>query len=147
MRVLQRWLAVLAMVSIVACEYIPFSGGELEGTVAPAPADWSGVAHESVIQLETDPANPYSVKLWVVALGPALYVHAGANQTTWVDNIETSPNVRILIGDKIYELRAEQVEDAAVFEQFSAVYETKYGTRPRNENIAEVYLYRLAPRS
>ena len=53
----------------------------------------------------------------------------------------------MLIEHKIYELRAEQVTDASVFAQFSDLYETKYGSRPRNDNIEEVYLYRLLPRN
>ena len=146
MHLLSRSSLVIALLLSTGCEYIPFSGSELEGSVATAPSDWSDVAQASVIRLETNPADPYSVKLWMVDLGPALYVHAGANRTTWVENIEVDPNVRLQIGEKVYELKAERVTDAATFKQFSDAYEVKYDTRPRNDNIGEVYLYRLEPR-
>ena len=147
MQLFSRSILVFAFMLSAGCEYIPFSGSELEGTVAAAPSNWSEVAQARVVRLETNPTEPYSVKLWIVGLGPALYVHAGANRTTWVENIEADPNVRLLIEDNIYELRALQVTDAATFKQFSDAYEVKYGNRPRNENIDEVYLYRLDPRS
>ena len=40
-------------------------------------------------------------------------------------------------------MRAEQVEDAKVFKAFSNVDECKYGRRPRNEIMSELYLDRL----
>ncbi len=63
-------------------------GGELEGEVTSAPKDWSFSDETSTIQLETRPEDPYSVNIWAVSLGPALYVHAGANQSTWVEHME-----------------------------------------------------------
>ena len=55
------------------------------------------------IQLETRPADPYSVNIWVIALGEHLYVHAGANRSEWVEHMEADPNVRLRVGDSIYE--------------------------------------------
>ena len=141
----QLLLTILSLL-LTGCSYIPISGGELHGTVAPIPSDWSELARISVIQLETRPAAPYSVKLWAVAVGSSLYVHAGTNHTTWIENIEHNPDVRVLIGESIYKLRAFRVTDAAEFKRFSDVYEKKYGRRPRNENIVEIYVFRLDPR-
>lgn len=141
-----RRALVCVLVLLASCSYIPIAGGELEGTVVPAPASWPQVAATKVIELETNPAKPYSVKLWVIAMGSSLYVHAGANHTTWVENIEQNPHVRILIGESIYELEAERVTPAGEFVRFSDSYEKKYGSRPRNENISEVYLFRLQAR-
>ena len=135
-------IACLAIL-ISGCGYIPFSGGKLEGTPTPNPADWTEIAAADIVELETNPSDPYSVKLWILGMGPNLYVHAGANRTTWVEHIEADPRVRLLIGDNLYDLKAVQVQDQAEFEAFAAPYEAKYGNRPRNENIAEIYLYRL----
>jgi hypothetical protein len=44
-------------------------------------------------------------------------------------------------------MSAVRVEDPAEFAIFADAYKKKYGTRPRNENVAEVYLYRLGARS
>lgn len=64
-------LAAALLVS--ACDMIPFSGGALQGELTPIPADWTQAASASVIQLETNPAEPYSVKLWIIGNGDDLY--------------------------------------------------------------------------
>ena len=145
-RVKRHLLAATLLLLLAGCGYIPFSGGELEGNVVQVPADWSQLSRVDIIQLETNPAEPYSVKLWVVDLGASLYVHAGANRATWVENIEKNADVRLLSAESIYELRATRVQDAGEFAQFSDAYEAKYSTRPRNENVAEVYVFRLEAR-
>ena len=139
----RRFLLATLLLLLAGCQYIPISGGKLEGQVAPVPSDWSVLEGISVIRLETNPDDPYSVKLWAAAIGASLYVHAGDNHTQWIENIEQNPDVRVLIADTIYPLRAVRVNDAAEFKRFSDVYEKKYGMRPRNENIAEIYVFRL----
>ena len=138
-------LAVL-LLTLSACGYVPFSGGELNGTLTPHPGDWTEAASPDIIELETNPQDPYSVKLLVIGAGENLYVHAGANRATWVEHMEQDPNVRLKIGDALYELRAERVTEQAEFDAFAAVYEGKYGNEPRNGNVDEAYLFRLLPR-
>jgi hypothetical protein len=122
-------------------------GGALEGTTLPAPESWSFTDDVDTVQLETRPADPYSVNIWVIALNDALYVHAGANRATWVEHIEADPNVRVRVNESIYELSASRVEAQEEFDRFSNAYEAKYGRRPRNESVVEAYLFRLEPRS
>jgi hypothetical protein len=126
--------------------FVLLPGGALEGKVAPLPESWAFTDEIDTIQLETRPAEPYSVNIWVIALGEHLYVHAGANRSTWVEAMETDPRVRLRAGENIYELAAARVTDAAEFESFADAYEKKYGRRPRNENVGEAYLFRLGPR-
>jgi len=121
-------------------------GGALEGQVATTPDDWSFTDEVDTIQLETLPADPYSVNIWVIALDSHLYVHAGANRSTWVENMESDPRVRLRVGEAIYELTAARVATQEEFDRFSDAYEKKYDRRPGNENVAEAYLYRLTPR-
>ncbi|MEM9621481.1 MAG: hypothetical protein AAF993_07530 [Pseudomonadota bacterium] len=139
-------LLLSTLLVLGGCGYIPFSSGALQGTVTPPPSDWTNAADPSIIELETNPAEPYSVKLWVIGLGPAAYVHAGANRTTWVEHIESNPDVRLLVDNNLYELRATRVTSAEEFNTFSDAYESKYGNRPRNENVNEAYLFRLTAR-
>ncbi len=142
-----RGLLLAMLIAVAGCaEYLPFAGGRLEGEVMPPPADWTELASAKVVQLETNPADPYSVNLWAIGDGPRLYVHAGANRTTWVEHIDADPDVRVKIGPAIYELRAERVTDAAEFRRFADAWEAKYGNQPRNGNVAEAYLFRLLPR-
>ena len=77
------------------------------------------------------------MNIWVIALDPHLYVHAGTNRSTWVENIEADPNVRLRVNDSIYELEATRVDAQEEFDRFSDAYEKKYGTRPRNESVRE----------
>jgi hypothetical protein len=148
MRIAVLAVALLSIGSHMGCSgpTVLLPGGALDGTKTQAPADWSFTDETSTVQLETRPSDPYSVNIWVIALGPNLYVHAGANRSEWVDHMETDPNVRLRVGDAIYELSAARVTEQAEFDRFADAYERKYDRRPRNETIAEVYLYRLASR-
>ena len=139
-------LFLLALGNWGCAENIPFSSGALEGEVVVNPADWSAVGAPSVIQLESQGEEPYSVNLWVIGEGEKLYVFAGDNRTTWVEHIEANSQVRLRSGGNIYELQASRVTDADEFEWFAQAWDEKYGHRPRNENVAETWLMRLRPR-
>jgi hypothetical protein len=126
--------------------FLLLPGGALEGETVAVPPSWSFTDAVSTVQLETRPADPYSVNIWATAAGDSLYVHAGANRSTWVEHIEVDPNVRLRVGDSIYELVAARVVAQEEFDRFSDAYEKKYDRRPRNENASEAYLFRLGPR-
>jgi hypothetical protein len=141
-------LIVISIVSAAGCgrPFVLLPGGALEGKPASVPESWAFTDAVQTVQLETRPADPYSVNVWVIAIDPSLYVHAGASRSTWVENMEADPNVRLRVDESIYELSASRVAEQAEFDRFCAAYEKKYGRRPRNENIAEVYLFRLTAR-
>ncbi|MDJ0786890.1 MAG: DUF2255 family protein [Myxococcota bacterium] len=126
--------------------FVLLPGGALEGSTAAPPTSWAFTDEIDTIQLETNPAEPYSVNIWVVALDEHLYVHAGENRATWVEHMDADPAVRLAAGGSIYELTAARVVDQAEFDRFSEAYDEKYGLRPRNENVAEAHLYRLSAR-
>jgi hypothetical protein len=140
-------LPLILLLTLSACsEYLPIAGGELEGTVSPLPAHWSELATTKIVQLESTDEAPYSVNLWMAEVGGAPHVFSGDNRAAWVENIAGNPDVRLKIGEEIFELRAIRVTDATVFETFAQTWEAKYGNRPRNESVDETYLFRLAPR-
>lgn len=141
-------LALVWIAPIAGCgrPFVLLPGGALEGPTVSAPESWSFTDAVKTVQLETRPADPYSVNIWVIAVGGSLYVHAGANRSAWVENLEADPNTRLRVNDSIYELAAARVDDQAEFDRFSDAYERKYGRRPRNGNVAEAYLFRLRPR-
>lgn len=144
------WLATgpFALTVLLGCgPVLLLPGGELSGPVEPAPTDWGFTDEISTIQLETRMAEPYSINIWAVGIGDRLYVHAGANRSRWVEHLVVDPLVRVRVAGKLHPLRASRVEDPAEFAEFAAAYEKKYGVRPRNEKVAEVYLYRLGARS
>ena len=127
-------------------EMLPFSSGQLEGTVVPGPEDWRPVAAREVVQLESQPSEPYSVNIWVLGEESHLYVFAGGTKANWIEHIEVDPNVRMKIGESIYELKAERVLDPDEFERFAQGWESKYGRRPWNEDVNDTYLMRLTAR-
>lgn len=135
------------LLCVLGCgPFVLLPGGALEGTKRPVPEDWAFLADTGTVQIETRPSDPYSVNLWATELGPVVYLHAGANRTAWIEHLEVDPNLRMRVGDALYELRALRVETQAEFDRFAAAYDAKYGVRPRNEDVAEVYLLRLEPR-
>ncbi len=143
-----RVTTLLVSLLTAACggPFVLLPGGALEGPSAAAPESWAFTDAVKTVQLETDPADPYSVNIWVIADGPALYVHAGANRATWVEHMEADPAVRMRVGERIYSLAATRVEEQSEFDRFSDLYEKKYGRRPRNGDVTEAYLFRLAAR-
>jgi len=148
------WKPLLALTLLVSAAplagcrepFVLLPGRALEGEVAAPPESWSFTDEVSTVQLETRPSDPYSVNIWATAAGNELYVHAGANRSAWVEHIEADPAVRLRVNGSIYELVASRVESQEEFDRFADAYERKYGRRPRNENVAEVYLFRLRPR-
>ena len=143
------WMAAgpFALACLLGCgPVLLMPGGELSGPVEAAPSDWSFSDEISTIQLETRPADPYSINIWAVGLRDRLYVHAGANRSRWVEHLMADPLVRARVGGKLYPLAATRVETAEEFAAFADAYQKKYGLRPRNENVSEVYLYRLEAR-
>jgi len=140
---------VFAVIAVIGGGYFAWMmlpGGVLSGTATSVPADWTGIEVPDVVRLESNPAEPYSVKIWIVPLGEELYVHAGANRSAWVEYIEQDSAVRVLMDDRLYDLQAARVTEADEFARFAEAYESRYGVRPRNENVNEVYLFRLSAR-
>ncbi len=142
-----RLIAMSSLFLVASCApFLLLPGGKLEGTAAPTTSDWAFTDEVKTVQLETRPEDPYSVNIWAVGMGPLLYVHAGAKRSRWVENMEANPDVRVRIEDKLYDLQASRVEGQDEFTRFSNAYEEKYGSRPRNENVMEAYLFRLEAR-
>jgi len=138
-------LALVALFSINACSspFVLLPGGALGGQSASLPPNWVFLDEIDTIQLETNPADPYSVNIWVVGVGETLYVHSGTNRATWIENMENDPSVRLQADGSIYDLAANRVTSQAEFDHFSEVYEEKYGNPPRNASVSEAYLFRL----
>jgi hypothetical protein len=145
-----RVLILVAVILAAAGVYFAnmmLPGGALTGTTTPVPADWSQVEVPDVVRLETNPAEPYSVKIWSIPVGDKVYIHAGDNYNTWVQYIEKDPAVRLLVEDRLYDLHAERVTAEEEFAAFAVAYKARYNTEPRNRNVSEVYLFRLTARA
>ena len=100
-------------------------GGELAGPERGAPAQWAQVP--DTIQLETRPADPYSINIWGVALENDLYVATGPEGANWTPYIDADPTVRVRLDEEVYPLRAVLVDDADEHARVTSGYEVKYG--------------------
>jgi hypothetical protein len=122
-------------------------GGKLEGESQPAPSDWAFAGDSGIAQLETNPAEPYSVNLAYTVLDDVLYVNAGGTETQWVKNMKADPEVRLLVEDTLYDLRAERVTSKEEVAAFSQAWLAQSTFRRDPEGYDEVWIYRLIARS
>lgn len=149
--------AAVALLLLVACGPVgSLPGGPLTGKVHEgAVTDWRFTDSVKDAQLETNPADPYSVNVWCAQAGGKLYVptamgsgdeHPGERQ--WVRNLTLDPNVRVKLGDEIYLLRAERVTDPAEFETAKSALLKKYAMDRREIDPGrEIWIFRLDARS
>lgn len=112
-----RWLSsvllVLVLLSIgiaIAAPIGPMPGFRLGGSPAPAPAQWSAVTLPDEVLLATPGGLlPHVVIIWIVEFDERLYV-VGAPDSNWVVRATHSPDVRLRIGDDVYDMRATRVQ-------------------------------------
>lgn len=122
-RVRVVWPAVLVLLAACGEPFGPFSGGELTGRPAAPPARWTDVP--DVVQLEVRPADPYSVNVWSVGIGPDLYV-ATREEGDWVAHLRSDAGVRLRMDGAVYALRAAVVEDGDERRRVADAYLRKY---------------------
>jgi len=124
--------------------FIGFPGGALSGTEQPKPADWSGTAEVSTVQIETRPSDPYSVNIWGVGVGPDFYIATSPEGTAWSQHLDSDPGVRLRVGDVIHPLKAVPVTDEAERKRVYDSYIQKY----EYDDIADTagLIYRLDTR-
>jgi F420H(2)-dependent quinone reductase len=124
-----RALLVAVALTAAACGPTFFMhGGRLDGELVGAPVeDWSFTDDIRRIQVETNPADPYSVNAWCVAQGPRLWVTVGSGEgTPWGRNMLADPRVRVRVGGRLYARRAVRVDDEREIELVRALYQAKY---------------------
>ena len=130
----------------------PLSGGALSGDEAPLPAEWTFASEIEQVQLETRPADPYSVNTWIGVVGGNLYIPTSLilgeedpGQRAWVQHVQSDPNVRLRIEEKVYALKAIRVEDEATINNVKTSLLAKYGEEP-TEHSDRAWVYQLTTR-
>ncbi len=141
-------LLFLCLLALACGPLGPLPGGELSGVVATRPPqDWSFTDEIDTVQLETRLSDPYSVNLWGVGIGDRFYLASGrGGDAKWVEHIAESPDVRLRVGDTIYELRAVRVPIETEGDRFLAALKHKYDWEPSGEERDAAWLFRLDPR-
>lgn len=95
-------------------------GGALKGptaSLASAPVP----ATDTVIVLETQPADPYSVNINAVVIAGVLHIDP-TRERRWYQHMAEDERVRLRLegSPTVYLARAEAVQDPAVLERFEA---------------------------
>ncbi len=149
-------IAVLVVVLVtLGCTPIGETPGlRLGGAGAAAPESFAFVQENEVIQLEARVSLlPRVVIIWGVGFDDALYVW-GDPESGWVRRVAERPDdVRVRVGDNVYELSATKVNDASEKKRAVAAYQAKYAEaldeifgRPATVDDFEL-IYRLTPRN
>ena len=142
------FFASIAMLVVAACEpTFVFAGGELGGTERTMPSDWGFTEDFGTVQIETRPADPYSVNVWGVGVDRNFYVAASdASEATWAQAIKAEPRVRLRVGNDIYALLAERTDDPQELAGVIDAYIDKYGGERDRSFIRHAWVFRLGPR-
>ena len=117
-----RRILLLASIFEAGCSgpFMVFPGGAISWDTAPY--DQTAVDPEvSVLQTETNPADPYSVNLGFFRIGDDIYIDP-AEDRRWYQHIKTDPRVRIRFdgSSAVHEMQTEEVTDPAIVAQFEA---------------------------
>lgn len=144
-RVSLRYLLLLPLILAAGCDepFIVLSGEKLAGESVAPPEDWTEANEADVVQLETRLADAYSVNLWMAGIGSDVYVATGDDDTNWTVNLATDPDVRLRIGNSIYELTARKVTDLAERKKVAAEYVKKYGLDEDDNWVLDGQVFRL----
>ena len=141
-------LSLVATITTVGCNgpFLVMPGGQLDGDLQPAPADWTFAGEYGFIELETNPDEPYSVNIVFTVMEGRLYINAGDTETQWVQNMNANPIVRLRIDGALYELEAERVLDADEIARFGKIWTSRSMFSRDPAELDEVWVYRLAAR-
>ena len=127
-------------------------GIRLGGSGVGAPDGFALVQHSEIIQLEAQGLLlPRVVNIWGVGFDDAMYVWSDPG-TGWSGRVEERPDeVRVRVGDNVYELSASKVSDADVKQRVAEAFQAKYAKQidelwgePVTVDDFDV-LYRLTP--
>jgi hypothetical protein len=132
-RIVAFTACAIAIALTVSCSIDPSDerpGFGLSGEVHQQEVeDWSFTAdaYEIFIETVTSYWIPHSVTAWCVMVENELYVAADdADKKSWVVNVARDPNVRLKIGDKVYEQKLVPVTDAATIAAIDSGFVRKY---------------------
>ncbi len=142
---LSSLLLLVLVLGLTACSepFIVFSGGSLSGEEVLAPADWSELESIDTMQLETRPADPYSVNIWATGIGRDLYVGTGPDGTRWSEYMTEDPKVRFRVNDTVYRLLARPVTDPEERQRVARAYVDKYDLDTDENWVMDALIFRL----
>ncbi len=125
-----RYAFVLLIVAVCACQPSDRTPGLwLSGTDTEFPADWRFTdAHDEVyVQVATPYLLPHSVTIWCAQVNGTLYVAAARpDEKNWPGWVADDPDVRLKVGDAVYDATLHHVADEAALAPVMSAYAAKY---------------------
>ena len=122
-------------------------GGPFHGAATGGPEpDWEALAGDArTIELEVNPEAPRSLTMGIVVHGGQLYLPATLvpERKRWPREVAADPRVRIRVDGRIYERRAQRVDDPELVQELIERGAEKYS--PNFFAPDRTWFYRLAP--
>jgi len=89
--------------------------------------DWQQVAEVDTVQVltENEDGAVRNTRVWLAVVDGQGYIRTGGS--SWGENVERDPDVRVRIGGTEYALHALFVEDDELRERIVAAFREKYG--------------------
>jgi hypothetical protein len=152
-RVVAFTVCAVAIALTTACSIDPSDGRPglgLSGKVhQQVVEDWSFTSDVDEIFIETTTSYwiPHSVTAWCVTVGDELYVAADdADTKRWVANVARDPNVRLKIGDEVYEQKLVPVTEVAMTSAIDSGFARKYKYEEEADDDMTAGYWRVAAR-
>lgn len=122
---------------------IPFIIGWLGFVPLSASAeypDWTALSEVGVIEVMTLDADGdvRTTPVWFVLLDGEPYLRTSGS--TWLENLRRTPNFRLVIEEREYQARAEEVPGEEIVARVDAASLEKYGWQERL-----IHVFRLSP--
>lgn len=146
-------LAVIGslVVLVAACEPKDRRPGMwLRGDVAPFPSDMTFTdGHmEVAIEVRAPYGLPHSVTIWCARVGDRLYVAAAnPDEKRWPAWADARPEVRLKVGDRLFDARLEQLDDGTgELAEVRQAYIAKYDLDPSRAGPTLSRYWQVLPR-
>jgi hypothetical protein len=108
----------------------PFPGGPFKGSLTNgAEPPWSTLlANEDSVELQVNPSDPRSVRVWFVLHNGAIHIpSAWAPHKEWPEQVEADPRVVLRARGRLYDRKASRVKDPRMIETLLGLVSQKYG--------------------
>lgn len=153
--IMKIFVVGLVLVGLQACggPIGPFPGGKLSGAVHTDQVEsWSFATDIEVAQLESQPADPHSINVWVGVVDDQLYIPSslifGAENPQdreWVRYVLADPRIRLRIEDRVYPLNLERVLDEDTINKVKNVLLAKYAEQT-TEQTDRAWVFQVSNR-
>lgn len=117
-------LVIAATIYVFMTPYIRVPGVRIGGTLTPAPADWTVIEGEMVVQLKTGGFPPFVVNIFYTPDTTGIITATRPDGGYWAKRARINADGYMRVGDATYALQATEITGAA-----RIPYLEKYGAK------------------